>query len=86
VTAFSQKEKRSRTETHRWTDTPEQARARDAQKMLAGYSVRLFILTRSSVGYWRRGGVDMIYQLGYTARLGGPPREALYTAALRGVR
>jgi hypothetical protein len=23
---------------------------------------------------------------GYTARLGGPPREALYTVALRGVR
>jgi hypothetical protein len=41
VTAFSQKEKRSRGETHAWTDTPEQARAREAQKMLAGYSVRV---------------------------------------------
>ena len=40
VTAFSQKEKRSRGETHAWTDTPEQAKAREAQKMLAGYSVR----------------------------------------------
>jgi hypothetical protein len=27
-----------------------------------------------------------VLQLDYTARLGGPPREAMYTVALRGVR
>jgi hypothetical protein len=28
----------------------------------------------------------VVLQLAYTARLGGPPREVLYTVALRGVR
>jgi hypothetical protein len=35
-------------------------------------------------GGWSRSTV--VLQLRYTARLGGPPREALYTVALRDVR
>jgi hypothetical protein len=31
-------------------------------------------------------GTSLYCSWGYTARLGGPPREALYTVALRGVR
>jgi hypothetical protein len=48
--------------------------------------MRVWGVRHGGVAWWLCHAALWYCSWGYTARLGGPPREALYTVALRGVR